>query len=316
VNVQLIDAETDNHLWAERFDKAVADLFDLQDEVVARLANALSAQLVAAEARRAEQTPTPDSMDLYFQGMAWLNKGATPEDFARARTLFERALALDPANVNALVGVARVDLDSGPALASADRAARLASAEAAAAKALSLAPDDAGAHVCMGSVLNFSNRAAQSIAEHERALALDRNFARAHALIGFAKTALGRAAETEAHIQEAFRLSPRDSRAHAWAHIAAGAKLQLEKDEEAVAWERRSIEFNRNHSMAHLYLAAALAQLGKLDEARAAAMTGLALDTTFTIGRFRANNWSDNPVYLAGRERMYEGMRKAGVPEG
>lgn len=315
VNVQLIDAETGNHLWAERFDKPVADLFDMQDEVVARLANALSAQLAAAEARRAEQKPDPDSMDLYFQGMAWFNKGSTQENLARARTLFERALALDPANVNALVGVARVDIQSGPALASADRAERLASAENAAAKALSAAPDDPGAHFCMGSVLIFSNRAAQGIAECERALALDRNFALAHSTIGFAKIALGRAEETESHVQEAFRLSPRDSRAHVWAHTAAGAKLQLEKDEEAVAWERRSIEFNRNHPMAHLYLTAALAQLGKLDEARAAAMTGLALDPTFTIRRFRANNWSDNPVYLAGRERVIEGLRKAGVPE-
>ena len=315
VNVQLIDAETGNHLWAERFDKAVADLFDLQDEVVARLANALSAQLAAAEARRAEQKPDPDFMDLYFQGMAWFNKGTTQENLARARTLFERALALDPAHVNALVGVANVDIQSGPGLASADRAARLASAEAAATKALSAAPDHVGAHLCVGSVLIFTNRAAQGIAECERALALDRNFATAHASIGFAKTALGRAEETEAHIQEAFRLSPRDWRAHVWAHVAAGAKLQLEKDEEAIAWERRGIEFNRNHSAAHLYLAAALAQLGKLDEARAAAMTGLALDPTFTIRRFRANNWSDNPVYLAGRERVIEGLRKARVPE-
>ena len=73
VNVQLIDAETGNHLWAERFDKPVADLFDMQDEIVARLADALNAQLVAAEARRAEQAPNPDSMDLYFQGLAWFN---------------------------------------------------------------------------------------------------------------------------------------------------------------------------------------------------------------------------------------------------
>ena len=78
VNVQLIDAETGNHLWAERFDKPLADLFDMQDEIVARLAGALNAQLVAAEARRAEQAPTPDSMDLYFQGLAWLNKGLDP----------------------------------------------------------------------------------------------------------------------------------------------------------------------------------------------------------------------------------------------
>jgi hypothetical protein len=66
VNVQLIDAETGNHLWAERFDKPLADLFDMQDEIVARLAGALDAQLLAAEARCAERTPTPDSMDFYF----------------------------------------------------------------------------------------------------------------------------------------------------------------------------------------------------------------------------------------------------------
>ena len=73
VNVQLIDAETGNHLWAERFDKPLADLFDMQDEIVARLANALNAQLEAAEARRAERAPNPNSMDLYFQGQAWFN---------------------------------------------------------------------------------------------------------------------------------------------------------------------------------------------------------------------------------------------------
>jgi TolB-like protein len=68
VNVQLIDAETGQHLWAERFDKPIADLFDMQDEIVSRLANQLQAELIAAEARRAERSPNPDSMDLYFQG--------------------------------------------------------------------------------------------------------------------------------------------------------------------------------------------------------------------------------------------------------
>ena len=106
VNVQLIDAETGNHLWAERFDKPLADLFDMQDEIVARLARALSSELVAAEARRAEQTPNPNSMDLYFQGLAWLNKGLTPEHVAQARSFFDRALTADPENVDALVGSA------------------------------------------------------------------------------------------------------------------------------------------------------------------------------------------------------------------
>ena len=88
VNVQLIDAETGNHLWAERFDKPLADLFDMQDEIVARLAGALNAELVAAEARRAEQAPTPDSMDLYFQGLAWFNKGQTPDTIVASAQLF------------------------------------------------------------------------------------------------------------------------------------------------------------------------------------------------------------------------------------
>src|SRR4029453_334025 len=85
VNAQLIDAETGAHLWAERFDKPLGDLFDMQDEIVARLANQLGAQLIAAEARRAEQAPHPDSMDLCFQGTAWYNKGLTPENMDRAR---------------------------------------------------------------------------------------------------------------------------------------------------------------------------------------------------------------------------------------
>ena len=90
VNVQLIDAETGSHLWAERFDKPLADLFDMQDEIVARLAGALNAQLVVAEARRAEKAPNPDSMDFYFQGLAWFNKGITPDNIAQARSFFCR----------------------------------------------------------------------------------------------------------------------------------------------------------------------------------------------------------------------------------
>ena len=110
INVQLIDAETGNHLWAERFDKPEADLFDMQDEIVGRLANALNAELIAIEARRAEQSPNPDSMDLYFQGMSWANKGVNPEYFGKARGCFERALAIDPSNVDALVGQAKSTL--------------------------------------------------------------------------------------------------------------------------------------------------------------------------------------------------------------
>src|SRR6516162_4384850 len=112
VNVQLIDAENGSHLWAERFDKPIADLFDMQDEIVARLANELNAQLIAAEAKRAERSLKPSSLDLYFQGMARWNKGWTPAGMTEARCFFERALQLDPDNVDALVGIAAVDAGS------------------------------------------------------------------------------------------------------------------------------------------------------------------------------------------------------------
>ncbi len=92
VNVQLIDAETGNHLWAERFDKPVADLFDMQDEIVSRLANTLNAQLIEAEARRAERSPHPDAMDLYFQGRACVNKGRTSEYHDASAQLFRTGL--------------------------------------------------------------------------------------------------------------------------------------------------------------------------------------------------------------------------------
>jgi TolB-like protein len=169
VNVQLIDAETGNHLWAERFDKPVGDLFDMQDEIVSRLANTLNAELIKAEARRAEQSPRPDAMDLYFQGKAFLNKGSTPAFMTRA---------------------------------------------------------------------------------------------------------------------------------------------------EAVDWFRRSVEANPNHALSHFQFAAVLALLGDLREARSSAEAGLALDHSFTIRRYRVNAKGDNAIYLARRERFYEGMRIAGVPEG
>jgi TolB-like protein/class 3 adenylate cyclase/Flp pilus assembly protein TadD len=316
VNVQLIDAETGNHLWAERFDKPVADLFDMQDEIVAHLANQLGVQLMVAEARRSERAPHPDSMDLYFQGVAYLNKGTTPSYLEQARGFFERALVLDPGNIEALVGTAQVDAGMTTNFMTDNPAARFASAEAALIKALSLAPNDAQAHLLMGRVQNFTNRAAQGIAECERALALDPNLATAHAQIGLAKLIIGRGEETEAHVSEALRLSPRDTHAYRWMGTAGLAKLLLSRDEEAVVRLRRAVETNRNWPSAHFYLAAALAQLRRPEEAQAAATAGLALDPSFTIHRYRSGAPGDNATYLAQRERVYDGMRKAGVPEG
>jgi adenylate cyclase len=110
VNVQFIDAGTGSHLWAERFDKPIADLFDMQDEIVARLASTLNVELITAEARRAERNPNPDSMDLQLQALAWLNKGHSLENRERTRDLCAQALALDPDNIEALVTSAFADV--------------------------------------------------------------------------------------------------------------------------------------------------------------------------------------------------------------
>ena len=227
VNVQLLEAEAASHIWAERFDRPVADLFDLQDEIVSRLANGLGQELVLAEARRAGRTANPDSMDHYFLGMAFLNKGITADLLDKARSHFDRALDLDSDNVDALVWRARVDVGFVASWLSEDRQGRLRSAEADLGKALKLRRDSAIARTVLGMVRNYSNRAVQGIAECERALAIDRNLAAAHAGIGFAKCLTGRFDETEGHVLEALRISPRDTSAGTWMTIAAFAKWCL-----------------------------------------------------------------------------------------
>jgi tetratricopeptide (TPR) repeat protein len=304
VNVQLIDAESGMHLWAERFDKPVADLFDVQDEIVARLANQLRAQLIVAEARRAERAPHPDSMDLYFQGMASLNKGTTPQHVVRASNLFEQALADDPNNVNALVGSAYADsLRAMMSLAN-ERAALHARAESTVKKALSLAPEHVRGHLGLAIAQICTNRALQGIAECEQALLLDRNLASAHVFTGMAKLLIGRGEEAEVHINEAFRLSPRDTNGYLWMAHAGYAKLLIGKDDDAVGLLRRAIESNRNFPPAHFYLGAALAHLGQNEDARAAIQEGRALNPSYTVTHHVDFAISKNQVYLAQRERV------------
>jgi tetratricopeptide (TPR) repeat protein len=256
-------------------------------------------------------------MDLYFQGMAWINKGHAPENVAQAHICFDRALIFDPGNVEALIGSARADAVEGINLFVADPAAALAAAEAKLIKALSSVPDHPRGHMWLGLVDIWTKRAAEGIAKCEHALELDRNLADAHANIGFGKIFIGRAEETEAHIAEGLRLSPRDTYAYIWMGRAGLAKLYLGRWEQAIAWYRRSIEANRNFPYIYFVLGAALAQLGRLDEARSAIKAGLPLIPTFTVTRFRAT-WtamSDDPTYLSQLEPILEGMRKAGVPE-
>ncbi|HKW52710.1 MAG TPA: adenylate/guanylate cyclase domain-containing protein [Stellaceae bacterium] len=319
INVQLVDAESGAHLWAERFDRDRVDLFEMQDEIVAHLARTLDAELTAAEARRAERSHSadPDALDLTFRGWAAYNRGHSLGDLLEAARFFDQALMLDQQNVGALAGLALAKLSPYSGIhTKEERAIHFGAAEAAAAKAVALAPNNASAHRALGWAYTLTDRAALGIAQFERAIALDRNHAPAYGGIGWAKILLGRAEEAEDHIACALRLSPRDRLAYQWYHFVGTANLCLGRYDEAEIWLRRAIEVDMTYPQAQFALAVALAQQGKLASAQAAAKQGLALAPASTVRRFRDGVPSNHPTFLAQRERFYEGLCKAGVPEG
>ncbi|MGH6964280.1 MAG: TIR domain-containing protein [Phenylobacterium sp.] len=316
VNVQLIDVASGSHIWADRFDMPLADIFEMQDEIVTRLARALDVHLVAAEARRSQGAVDTDSMDLYYQGQAVVNQGFGPEAAIQARALFEKSLELDPNNVDALAALSQYNaLAIALAFTTDGGDASFAGAEALAIRALDLAPNHAVAHLSLAQVYSFTDRVPQALAEYQRALDLDRNFA--HAYAGFAAASMygGQSEAAEPHILKAFRLSPHDHQGHLWCLIAGTAKLFLDDDAAAEAWFRRGIEINRAYPIHILYLAAALVGLDRLDEARAAAKQALALNPRFSLRLVRSIRRSTNPTYVAQLATVLEKLKLAGIPE-
>jgi len=189
VNTQLIDAETDAHMWAERFDHDTDDLFVLHNEITSRIANALEVELITAEAAR--PTEHPDALDYILRGRAARLKPNSRDSFVERISLFEHALALDPQSVEAqsrlassLVG--RVfDLMTGSAAADLARADRLVR------QALAASPRYALAHHVKGQVLRAQNRLEEAISEYETVIELDRNAPGAYANLGWCKFLTG-----------------------------------------------------------------------------------------------------------------------------
>ena len=244
-------------------------------------------------------------------------QGLDPDTLARAGGFFDRALAADPDNVDALVGSASVEALGGINSFASNPAASFASAEAKLVRVLSTVPNYAMAHLWLGLVGIWTKRAAEGIERCERALSVDRNLANAHAAIAYGKILIGRAQDTEAHVAEARRLSPRDSKAFVWMAHAGQAKNHLGQHEPALGLCRRAIELNQNYPRAHFLSAVALAQLGRLDEARALTRAGLAINPSFSLARARAHftALSDNSTYLAQLEAILDGLHRAGLPE-
>jgi len=254
-------------------------------------------------------------MDNTLQGWATWHKNPSLEGARSARQFFEAALRLDEHNVDALLGFVNAHMWEVNLYLSEDRGGQIRAAEPAAMKALALAPDSADAHVTYGTLLYAMRAPERALREFEFAIGLDRNLAVAHGYVGLMKFFLGRSHETRGHVEEAIRLSPRDPLLFHWHYVIGVADVYIVRVVRALESLRKSIEINPNWALSHFVLAAAYALAGLLADAAEACAIARRLAPNFTVAKFRAQAVSDNPVYLTQRERLYEGLRLAGVPE-
>jgi adenylate cyclase len=322
VNAQLIDADSGAHLWAEQFDTPRADLLQTQDAIVTRLANTLDFQLLYAEGARLKRTPAanPDAEDLALQCSAGSYKaGGIGKEADAAYALCDQALAIDPNNVRALteLGVkfwlpAVLGLSSDPK-GDLERADELES------KALALKPDEVLAHSRKGWVLQAQGRNDEAVAEFERALALNPSNPDGDAGLGWTHLRLGEFDQSVEYLDKAIRLSPYDRAVPYWYGAEAQASFGLKRYDQAIEQFRKVIAINPNDiPWAHTMLVAALALTHHDAEAREALQRYLALPSTGplrTIAAWKAHDESQHWLPAEVGERVYDGLRKAGMPE-
>jgi tetratricopeptide (TPR) repeat protein len=317
VNTQLIDAETDAHLWAERFDHDAGDLFAVQDEITSRIAIALNLEMVAAEtARPAEH---PDALDCTLRGRAAVSMPSSAENYAEAINQFERALRLDPrsADAQSLLAATLVGriLDFRSCAGQGD----LGRAEQLAARAVAASPRSPLAHLAKGQVLRVRGRYAEAIQEYETVLALNRNWVAALAHIGRCKIFLGLLEKAILAQKECIRLSPRDPSIWNWYFRIGQACLLQSRIDQAVAWLAKARSANPSPPFLHLYLASAYALKGDTERGTAELLEARRLsscDLYPSIAHVRALADYGVPAVCALFEATYfSGLRKAGMPE-
>jgi adenylate cyclase len=310
VNAQLIDAETGAHLWADRFEEDVADLFKLQDEVVARLANALRYELVRAEAQTGAHSKNPDVVDLVMRGQAayWrFVQQPTKENNDAIRDLFGQALKIDPNDADALAGDASAymyEYGFGWANPETDYDAKILGQ---ADRSLALAHDNLHAYTAKGAYLTYSRRANDGLRVIDAGLAIDPNDAILHAVRSTAETYLGRFEQAKADVQQAIRLSPRDPRLGQWHNFMADAELGLGHFDAVIEECNKAIDAGYKVFFAYVNLAAAHAFKGEMDEARSALAEARRLNPKLSV------KWlTDRKPIL---QPAFEGLRRAGLPE-
>lgn len=312
VNAQLIDATTGAHVWADRFEEDVADLFKLQDEVVGRLSNSLGYELVKAEAESRAGSKNADAIDLELRGRAMFvtrfQQGADYKKITHdAQALFGQALAIDPDNADALAGSAftyfvdyyygwRPDITEYDVkvLGQADRA-------------ISLDPNNMQAYIAKTFFLNGTHRAADGLRVADQGLAIDPNNASLYNVRGYSKINLGQFEEAKVDVYKAIELSPRDPQMGLWRTNLADAEMGLGNYETAIDLIQRAIDAGFRTSYSYRELAAAFALAGKTDEARAALANALKFTPKLTVKLVERTN----PVPI-----VLEGLRKAGLTEG
>jgi adenylate cyclase len=317
VNAQLISTETGAHVWADRFDGERSKLGELQVEFVSRLANSLGLELVKAESLRAmrERPNNPDATDLAMRAEA-LWSSSDESKLGDVISLYERGLALDPQNIAAMTGLASVLQTRVTNLASKDPGVDIARADQLINAALALQPDNSSAHDTKGWLFFAKRQFGPATAEEETAIAEDRNNADAYAAASFFQIFPGHSENGFEGVEKALRLSPRDPSVHFWQFFMCHLHTHLAQWEQAIEWCNRSTAGDPTNFFPLVDLAAANAWAGHNKEAKEAVAQLRKLNPDLSVQSWAGIHWSDDPTFTAQYQRIVEGLRKAGLPEG
>ncbi len=309
VTVQLIDGRTGNHLWAERYDQEMADLFDIQDEMTRTIVARLEPHLMQAEYERVRSAPTGnlDAWALYHRGMALMVRRSR-SDVGEARRLFEAAIEREPHLAGAYAGLAwaeAVNLTFGSGEYDAELALRYAK------EAVQLDHQDAFAHFALGWVYWVNKQMDLAIAAAEAAIRINPSHAMAHFLLAGAYIHGGRPREGIPHMELAIRLAPADPSVGIFYARLAGAHLFLREYDKAVPAAQSAVQRTDNW-LTRAVLTSALGHLGSEPDARQACeeLVGIqpGITTAFVRSRYQLG-------HQPSMDLLIEGLRKAGLPE-
>jgi adenylate cyclase len=319
INSQLIDAETNAHLWADRFDRATGDLFALQNEITTMIAVALKRELVAAEA--AHRSAHPDVLEYILRARAAYAKPVSHHRNVEGIVLLERALALDPRSVEAQSMMASALAGRVLNGLTASAAADLERAKGLSEQALAASPGSPLAHMAKGQVLRAQRRYAEAIPEYETVLASDRNWVYAYFALGQCKLQTGSIEEAIPLFEQAIRLSPRDTELGVWYQQIGNVHLLQSRTDEAITWLEKARNNTPEHPTIRADLAAAYALGGEIDLAAAELVEARRLspdDRYSSIARLKAaRNFGVliPKIRALSEATYYAGLRKAGMRE-